>query len=133
MKAVTIGDVADRTSIGVETIRFYERRGLLTEPARNPSGYRQYQEEDITRLLFIKRAKDLGFTLNDIKELLSLRLDPVASCPEVQRLAEAKIGDIEAKIRSLQSMKKALVKLMAACQGRGEMSSCPVLEALNIG
>jgi MerR family copper efflux transcriptional regulator len=133
MKPLTIGEVASRAGIGVETIRFYERRGLLSEPARNPSGYRQYQEEDIARLFFIKRAKGLGFTLKEVKELLSLRLDPVAACAEVQRRAEAKIGDIEAKLKSLERMKKALVKLVATCQGHGETSNCPILESLDGG
>lgn len=130
MRPLTIGQVARQAGVGVETVRFYEREGLLDEPARRPSGYRQYEGDIIARLLFIRRAKELGFTLNEIKELLSLRPDPSTSCADVKLRAQAKIEDIEEKIRTLQRMKKALVKLTQACSGRGPTSECPILEAL---
>ena len=131
MKPLTIGQVAKRAGIGVETVRFYEREGLLEEPERKPSGYRQFDEGIVARLRFIRRAKELGFTLNEIKELLSLKLDPSTTCADAKHRAEAKITDIDAKIDSLQRMKKALLKLTRACSGRGKTSDCPILDALD--
>ncbi len=89
MTVLTIGQLARRADVGVETVRFYQRKGLLAEPDRRPSGYRQYDEAIVDRLRFIKRAKELGFTLNEIKELLSLRLDPSTTCADVKNRAEA--------------------------------------------
>jgi MerR family mercuric resistance operon transcriptional regulator len=131
MKPLTIGQVARQAGIGVETVRFYERQGLLEEPARRESGYRQYPEDVVARLRFIKRAKELGFSLKEIKELLALRVDPTTTCREVKERAEAKITDIEGKIASLLRMKKALVKLTATCRGKGPTSECPILDALD--
>jgi MerR family mercuric resistance operon transcriptional regulator len=131
MNSLTIGQLAKIAGVGVETVRFYERKGLLAEPNRRPSGYRQYGEEVVNRLRFIKRAKELGFTLNEIKDLLSLRLDPTTTCADVKERAEEKIDDIEAKIRTLRRMKNALVKVTKACSGRGGTSECPILEALD--
>ncbi len=130
MSSLTIGQLAKRADVGVETVRFYERRGLLAEPDRRPSGYRQYDEGVVDRLRFIKRAKELGFTLNEIKELLSLRLDPTTTCADVKSRAEEKIDDIHERIRTLQRMKKAIVKVTKACSGRGGVDECPILEAL---
>ncbi len=131
MKPLRIGQVASDAGIGVETVRFYERKGLVKAPPRSASGYREYPPAVVARFRFIKRAKELGFTLREIKELLSLRLDPATTCADVKGRAEAKITDIEARIRSLRKMKKALVKLTAACSGRGTSSECPILEALD--
>ncbi len=130
MKAMTIGQVAREAGVGVETIRFYERVGLLEEPPRRQSGYRQYSPDAVKRIRFIKRAKELGFSLKEIKELLYLRVDTSTSCGAVKRRAEAKISDIERKVQDLQRMKRALVKLAAACSGRGPISECPILDAL---
>src|SRR6266852_308449 len=130
MKAQRIGEAARRVGCTVETVRFYERRGLLAQPARKPSGYRLYAEEDIARLQFIRKAKKLGFTLKEIKELLTLRPDPVGACPDVQHWVETKIADIQARIRALQGMQKVLGKLVTSCKGRAKTSKCPVLEAL---
>lgn len=130
MKPLTIGKVARQANVGVETIRFYEREGLIDEPPRRESGYRQYPEETISRVRFIRRAKEIGFTLKEIKELFSLRASPRSRCADVRRRAEAKIKDIEQKVRALQRMKKALVKLTAACGGRGPVTECPILDAL---
>src|SRR3954453_4804764 len=99
---MTIGQVARRAGVGVETVRFYEREGLLEEPARRASGYRQYPEDAVARLLLIRRAKELGFTLREIKDLLALRIDPGATRADVRKRAEAKIADIEARVRYLQ-------------------------------
>ena len=131
MQRLSIGQLAQRSGVGVETVRFYERKGLLAEPDRRPSGYRQYDEAVVDRLRFIRRAKELGFTLNEINELLSIRLDPTTTCADVKNKAEAKIMDIEQKIGTLQRMKKALVKVTKACSGRGETSECPILESLD--
>jgi Hg(II)-responsive transcriptional regulator len=130
VNALTIGQVARRAGVGVETVRFYEREGLLAAPNRRPSGYRQYGENVITRLHFIRRAKELGFTLNEIKELLSLRADSRTTCADVRNRAAAKIADIKAKIRTLQRMKKALVKVTKACSGQGPIGECPILDAI---
>ena len=130
MKPLTIGQVAQKAGIGVETVRFYERQGLLEEPARKESGYRQYPPDVVARLLFIKRGKELGFSLKEIKELLALRVDPATTCREVKEQAQAKIADIEGKIRSLLRMKEALVELTRTCRGRGPTSECPILDAL---
>jgi Hg(II)-responsive transcriptional regulator len=130
MKPLTIGEVARRAGVGVETVRFYERRGLLNEPERKPSGYRQYAADAVTRLRFIRRAKDLGFSLKEIQELIALRLDPSASRADVRRRAEAKVADIDARIRDLRRMREALRKLSATCRGHGPAAGCPILEAL---
>lgn len=130
MKALSIGHVARRTGIGVETVRFYERQGLIQEPARRKSGYRQYTEAVIPRLEFIKRSRELGFSLQDIGEFLSLRPDSEASCDEVKRRAEEKIAQLEEKIGTLVRMKGALEDLVETCCGKGSESECPFLEAL---
>ena len=131
MTSLTIGKVAQRAGVGIETVRFYERERLIDEPPRGPSGYRHFPDSVVPRLLFIKRAKELGFTLNEIKELLSLRLDPGTTCADVKQRATTKIADIEDKIHSLRRMKKALVKLTRSCSGRGPTDDCPILVALD--
>jgi MerR family transcriptional regulator, copper efflux regulator len=130
-KALTIGLVARRAGIGVETVRFYEREGLIEEPPRPLSGYREYDDEVVSRLGFIRRAKDLGFALKEIKELLSLRRDPSTPAADVKRRAEAKIADIQSKIHSLQKIKKALAKLTSACSCHGASTDCPLLHTLD--
>ena len=131
MKPLTIGEVARRAGVGVETVRFYQRQGLLAEPVRRGPGYRQYAEDVVSRLRFIRRAKDLGFSLKEIGELLALRVEPSTSCAEVRERAAAKIADIEAKMESLRRMKEALVKVTGECSGRGPTSECPILDALD--
>ncbi len=131
MTTLTIGKAAHRAGVGVETIRFYEREGLIEEPPRGPSGYRHYPEPVVQRLLFIRRAKELGFTLNEIKDLLSLRRDSGSTCADVKERAESKIASVEEKIRVLRSMKKALVKLTESCNGRGPVNECPILDSLD--
>ena len=133
MDSMSIGKVANRVAVGVETLRFYEREGLLEKPPRLNSGYRAYPADTVNRVLFIKRAKELGFSLKEIKELLALRLAPGATCGHVKERAEAKIEDIEDKIKTLQRMKRALRKLSDACGGNGSVSECPILDALDVG
>lgn len=131
MGQLTIGDVAAQASVHVETLRYYERRGLVAKPPRSTSNYRLYPEDTVRRLRFIKHAQQLGFSLKEIKELLSLRAAPRARCADVRQRAAAKIKDINAKIVALQAMKKALTKLVAECSGRGPITECPILESLD--
>lgn len=128
--ALTIGEVSKRTGIGVEAIRYYEKEGLLQKPARTASGYRQYSQEVIKKLSFIVRAKDLGFTLREISELLEMRPYPKTKCADVKIRAEQKLEDIEGRIKTLQRMKRALKQLTLACDGKGATSECPILECL---
>ena len=130
MKSLTIGRVAQQAGVGVETVRFYERQGLLEEPPRRQSGYREYGGEAVPQLRFIKRAKRLGFTLKEIKELLSLWRHPSTPAADVKRRVEAKIADIDMKIKALQKMKKALAKLTTTCSEHGTSGQCPLLGAL---
>ena len=130
MKPLTIGDVARQAGVGVETVRFYERQGLLDEPERRASGYRQYDDEAVAVLRFIRRAKELGFTLKEIKGLLVLRLDASAARAEVRQQARTKVADIEARIADLQRMRDVLLKLIKKCHGDGAATGCPILEAL---
>ena len=130
MKLMTIGNVSKQSGIGVETVRFYEKSGLINEPPRTESGYRQYPPNTVVRIQFIKRAKELGFTLKEIKELLNLRLDPMTSCDDVRQVAEEKLKNILAKIQSLQGIEKALGELIGACAVGGPDGECPILEAL---
>jgi len=124
----TIGRVASATGIGVETIRFYEREGLIPEPPRRESGYRQYPPTTIDRVRFIKRAKELGFTLSEIKELLNLSVGVKATCADVKYKANEKIKEVDAKIADLKRIKQALKQLTNQCQGKGPVSECPILE-----
>lgn len=131
MKLFSIGQVARQAGVGIETVRFYERQGLLSEPDRKPSGYRQYTGDAVARLKFIRRAKELGFSLKEIAELMALRLEPGATCGDVRQRATEKLAEIEAKIRDLRRMKKALEELTVACKGRGPLKGCSILETLD--
>ena len=129
-KALRIGEVAGRAGVNVQTLRFYERRGLLPEPPRRASGYREYAPESVRRVRFIKRAQELGFTLAEVEELLRLREDPRIPCREVRATAETKIADIEEKMRRLRAMRAALAALVESCAANRE-HHCPLLEALD--
>lgn len=126
MTAMKIGEVATRSNIGIETIRYYEREGLLQEPERRPSGYRQYDDSTVERLDYIRRAKELGFTLAEIKDLLELSFDH-SNCAHIRQRAESKITDIECKIRNLQKMKRALHKFLTRCRTRKTSDDCPLI------
>lgn len=119
MESITIGTLAKKSNVRKETVRYYERRGLIPEPPRTESGYRQYSQEALTRILFIKRAQGLGFSLKEIGELLSLRVNKNTTCGDFKNIAEVKISEIEDKIRSLDEIKNALTKLVALCSGEG--------------
>lgn len=131
METLSIGQVARRAGVGVETVRFYEREGLLEEPPRRASGYRQYSEQVVKRIHFIKRAQQLGFSLKEITDLLLLRVDGQTSCEEVKQRTETKIAEGERKLVELQHMRQALLQVAALCTGRGPASACPMLDALD--
>lgn len=126
-----IGELARRAGVNIQTVRYYERRALLPEPQRRPSGYREYGPDALERLRFIKRAQELGFTLAEIGELLQLRLDPSTPAAAVKARAEAKIADIDRKLHDLERIRHALVHLAGRCRGgRGPVGDCPLLDAL---
>ena len=129
--ALTIGELAKQAAVGQETIRFYEREGLIPAPPRTSSGYRQYPAGTAARLRFILRAKDLGFALKEIRELLSLRLDEHTCRADVRQQASDKIRDLEEKIRDLQGMCARLRELERACLEQGTIDECPILKALH--
>jgi len=131
MAGLTIGQVAQRADVNIMTVRYYERRGLVPEPPRLASGYRQYDPDTVHRIHFIKSAQELGFSLREISELLSLRVGDKNNCDEVKQRAEKKMDEIEEKIRVLGNMKKVLKKLTAACASRTPSRECPILEALD--
>ncbi len=133
MRSLTIGEVARAAGVGVETLRFYERKRLIAAPPRRPSGYRAYPETAVDRIVFIRHAKELGFSLKEIRDLLSLRVARNASCAGVKRRTEDKIRDIESKIRRLQRWRRSLRKLAEACDERRPTSECPILGAIDQG
>ena len=126
-----IGEVADRAGVNVQTLRFYERRGLLPSPARRPSGYREYSPETVALVRFIKRAQHLGFSLDDISELLELRQNPRRNGLAVRKVALRRAADIAERIRRLTAMQKALDQLVHACVCAGASRACPIIEALD--
>ena len=130
MNGLTIGKLAKQVGIGIETVRFYERQGLIEEPPRTDSNYRIYPEDEVKRLQFIKRAKDLGFTLKEIKELIELQNDPDASKADFKNRTKDKIENIKIRIRDLTRVQTALEHLAGSCSGHGSLSDCPILEAL---
>lgn len=127
-----VGQLAKQVGVNVETIRYYERIRLLPKPKRRESHYRIYNETDLKRLLFIKRAKELGFTLKEIKELMELRIDSEAKCGDVKHLTEHKLQDIDNRINDLKKIRSVLVKLIKQCVNE-EVSSdeCPILEVID--
>ena len=131
MTVFSIGQVARLSGVGVETIRFYEREGLLEVPARRASGYRQYSQEAVTQIRFIKRAKLLGFSLKEIRELLTLRVDAETECAQVKERAVAKLAEVEEKIVELQHMRQALLQVASLCAGEDPKSRCPMLDVLD--
>ncbi len=131
MKSLTIGHLAKQAGVNLETVRFYERRGLLPRPPRSASGYRLFPADAARRLRFIRRAQELGFSLNEIRELLSLRVSRTTRSADIRARAEAKVADIEAKIRSLESMRRTLRKLTKVCDGCAPPTECPILESLD--
>jgi Hg(II)-responsive transcriptional regulator len=130
MQTLTIGELAGAVGVNVQTVRYYERRGLLPKPKRRASGYREYLESDVARLEFIRRAQALGFTLSEIEQLLALRVDPRTTPQDVHRAVEEKIEAVEEKINDLTRISGALRKMAAACHAHGPLGDCPFLDAL---
>ena len=131
METLTIGQLAKKANVNLETIRYYERRGLLPEPPRNKSGHRQYSLQDLRRTEFIKQTQSLGFSLQEISELLVFRVESGKTCRDVKQKVKAKLLDIEGKIETLQRMKEVLQRLETNCPGKGPLNECPVLEILD--
>jgi MerR family copper efflux transcriptional regulator len=129
-----ISRAAERAGVGVETIRFYERRGLIEQPvAPRDGGYRVYDMAVIERIRFIRQAQELGFSLREIAELLSLRADPAADCGDVRAQAVAKRVEVDRKIAQLQDIRAALDELIATCPGGGALRACTIIDALTDG
>ena len=128
--ALTISQVANAADVNIQTIRYYERRGLFPTPRRTPAGYRQYADEAVARLRFIKHAQELGFSLQEVQELLALRVRHGAACDVVERKTRQKIEVVQQRIRDLQRMKRTLERLAAACTARRPTDDCPILEVL---
>ena len=127
---LTIGKLAQLGGVNLETVRYYEREGLLPKPPRTTAGYRVFPRDAARRLRFIKRAQELGFSLTEIRELLSLRMKSGTRHADVRSRAQAKIADIEQKIRTLQRMKSALRTLTERCEACAPSPACPILESL---
>jgi MerR family mercuric resistance operon transcriptional regulator len=125
-----IGEVASRADVNKETVRYYEKRQLIPKPDRRYSGYRIFTRRHIDQIKFIKRAQELGFTLNEIKELLELRMDDDTTCSEVRQEAQEKYQDVVQKLEDLQRIKETLVDLIDSCKGDGPKGDCPILGAL---
>lgn len=131
MFELTIGRAAKQAGVGVETIRFYERRGLIEQPPKpSGKGYRRYPAQTIQRLRFIRRAQHLGFSLREIKELLDLRARPAATCPDMRQRARVKLAEIDRKISELTSIRQELGSAVEACPGTNDLSACTVVAAL---
>ncbi|MDX2120113.1 MAG: MerR family transcriptional regulator [Gemmatimonadota bacterium] len=125
-----IGHVAAQAGVNIQTVRYYERRGLLETPRRSTGGYRQYGDDVVPRIRFIRRAQELGFTLEEIGELLTLRFRHGEACDDVSGRATAKIGLVQQKLWELERMKRVLEGLVEACRHREATAECPILEAL---
>lgn len=131
MAGLKVGAVAELSGVNLQTVRYYEREKLLPPAPRLASGYRVFSHDTVRRVRFIKRAQELGFTLAEIRELLTLRVDARRSSAEVRSIAAGKIADIDERIRALTAMKRALTHLTDRCSGRGPASECPILEGID--
>lgn len=129
---MTIGGAAREAGVGVETIRFYERKGLIERPPKPAfGGYRLYAHTVARRVRFIRQAQELGFSLKEIAELLSLKADPKIDCGDVRDRASAKLGEVRHKIARLETIARALEGLVAACPGSGALNNCSIMEELD--
>ncbi|MDA8248592.1 MAG: MerR family transcriptional regulator [Rhodospirillales bacterium] len=129
MPTLTIGKAARDAGVNIETVRFYERRGLIERPPKG-EGYRVYSAEQVARIRFIKEAQQIGFSLSEIGELLTLRADAAADCSEVRSQAVAKLDEVHRKIEQLRAVGAALETLIAACPSRGGLQACSIMDAL---
>ena len=128
MDSIGIGKLAARAGVSIDTVRYYERSGLLTPHARLASGYRRYGELQVSRLRFIKRAQELGFSLKDIRELLGLSKQ--RDVARVKRAAERKLAEVQERLAALTRVRDGLATLVATCPGHGRAADCPILRAL---
>jgi len=126
-----IGETAKCAGVNVETIRYYERKGILPVPKARTSGYREYTTETVALISFVKNAQNLGFTLKEIQELLAIKVDVTSDCGDIKSRAQKKIVEIEEKIVALQEMKESLGIITTQCSGKGPVSECTILNALN--
>lgn len=133
MDTLSIGKVAEAAEVGVETVRFYQRQGLIEEPPRQGTRHRRYSQETVARIRFIRGAQNLGFSLKEIDELMNLRIAPGTRKAEIKTRAQAKVDEIEEKMRDLQRMRDTLLKLIGSCEGTGTVEDCPILEAFDQG
>ncbi len=131
MEQLKTGELAKRAGVNVETLRFYEREGLIPEPPRRMSGYREYPAESIQLIRFIKRAQELGFSLREVRELLALRVESGTTCADVRQKASEKVSEVRQKIADLQAIERALGTLTATCSGDGPLTECPILDCLD--
>ena len=132
MTLLNIGQVAKQTGVTVETVRFYEKQGLIAAPRRTDAGYRQYPLETVKRVQFVQRAKEVGFTLKDIGELLALRQTPGTSCADIKLHATHKMKEVDQKIHDLKRIRDALGRMLLKCSGSGDLNECPILEELEL-
>ncbi|MCH7677989.1 heavy metal-responsive transcriptional regulator [candidate division KSB1 bacterium] len=127
MKTMTRGELAKLCGVNIEALRYYEKRGLIDPPERSDAGYRLYTSEDAAKIRFIRNAQKLGFTLNEIMELLKLRVHKNENCGPVLQKAQKKLDEVERKIKGLKSMKKVLNQLIHQCEESALTSACPIL------
>jgi MerR family transcriptional regulator, copper efflux regulator len=128
MESIGIGALAKRAGVGIDTVRYYERAGLLAPRTRLSSGYRRYSELELARLRFIRRAQALGFTLKEVSELLALSAK--RDVARVKRSAQIKLADVERRMAELEKIRAGLATLITACPGHGRAADCPILQAL---
>lgn len=129
--SLTTGELAQQCRVNPETIRYYEREGLLPRPPRSSAGYRLFSADDLRRVRFIRQAQELGFSLREIRELLELRSSSSSTCADVRGRTVTKIAEINRKLQTLEAIRKILLRLTASCSGRGGCGECPILEALD--
>ena len=129
-KTLTIGELAKKAGVNIQTVRFYERQGVLQPVSRKESGYRLYNEDSLKRLTFIRHAKELGFSLKEINSLLSLRIRSVQSCDRVRSKAQGKLKEIQKKVVHLKQLEKTLLVLISDCEKRVVSDCCPILEKM---
>ena len=131
MTAMSIGQLARTAQVAVDTVRYYEKQGLMPRATRRASGYREYHEADLRRLQFIRRAKQLGFSLEEITELLTLKQNPTRGVEKARAVAREKLQQVDEKIAELQRLRKVLGDLVSACPGHGAPEACPILRAFD--
>lgn len=133
MSRMNIGRLAELAGVNIDTIRYYERQDLVPPASRTAAGYRQYDESDLARLRFIRRAKEIGFSLAEIRDLLSLTIDRNSDMQGVRRKAEQRLEQVDRKLDELRRIRRGLRKLIEACPGTGELRRCPIVAALSDG